>query len=453
MRRSSGNELALGLGGPGVRRLVLRMAFPAVVGLSANALHQTIDAFFVSQLGTDALTAVTVCIPIIAAVAALAEGIGVGVAANVGRLLGQARTLRAGRVASTGLVLLLPIAFAAGAGLLLWGAELLQAFGASASSLPSAQGYLSVLACALLLGMAQIVCDFIAISEGNARFSMWTLVGSFLMNGTLTPIFLFIFDSGVAGAAVATVLSQMAVVLAYLIYFLRRRGSVPVSLALVSFSGKVLKPILSIGWATTATSILTACSFVLVYRLAAGYGGDAAVAALGVTVRLAALGTLPIIGFALGTQAVLGFAFGRGEIDRLREASAFLMLVTTTFACGYAILLWVCRDGIAQGFNFQPAARDLLTIALGWLVVAFPLVGVRFSALVLLQALAQARAAAALTLAANGYLLLPALVVLPLLFGFSGIPASLALGNAGAGALAFLLLLKTRDALKRRQSD
>ena len=427
------------LASPDLRRLIVRLALPAVVGLSANAAHHTANALFVGAIGVEALAAVTAALPIVILVAALGEGLGVGAAATIGRLLGEGRRGRASVTAATVIAVAIPIGLALTAALVLARRPLLELFGAPATVMSLSETYLAIVACGAVLILLQVICDFVAISEGNTRFSMWTLIGGFGLNVALDPVLIFGLELGVAGAALATIASQIVVLAVYAWYFRRRLGVLRVAPHHVSICRAILKPVLAVGLPAAAASALTGAAFAVLYRAAAEHGGEAGLAAAGVALRVLTLGTLPVIGFALGAQAALGYAWGAGDRARVAAATRFMLALTTGFAVIYGLGVIAFARPIASLFTSDAATLDLAAPALIAAHVAFPLIGARYVLLVLLQALGRTREAGLLALAPNGYLLAPPLLLLPLWFGFSGVVWSLAAASVLTAGLAAIL--------------
>jgi putative MATE family efflux protein len=431
----------LDLGGREVRRTILLLAWPTMVGLSINALHHTINAVFVGMIGVHAVAAISVVLPLLIVVGAVGEGLGVGAAATIGRLLGKGAEDEAGITASTVLALAVPIGLALTVSILLARQWILAVVGTPAETWPMAEAYLGVMAFGATLTLLQILADFIAIAEGNTRFSMWTLLGGFTLNIVLDPILIFVLDLGIAGAALATILSQIAVLTAYTLYFARRLGRLRVSVRLVQFRARVLRPVAAMGLATSLASAVAAAAFGIAYRQAGALGGDAAIAALGIALRLLTLGLLPLIGFALGAQPVLSFACGADDRARIFAAVRFTLVVTTAFGVLYGGTVILLAAPIARMFTADTAVQALAVDAIIVLHAVFPIIGPRLVVLVLLQAMGQARRAALISLAPQGYLLIPLLLVLPPWFGFGGIVASLAAAAALTSLLAVILLL------------
>jgi len=428
------------LNDPALTRLIFRLGMPAVAGLSINAVHHTINMVFVGMIGSHEIAAITVVLPILMMVGAIGEGLGVGVATAVGRALGAGDLQRANITASTLVMLAIPVGFILTVAILLFKRELLVLFGASEAILPLAGHYLAIVAFSVTLTMLQILSDFIAISEGNTRFSMWTLTGCFALNIVLDPIMIFWFGFGLAGAAVATILSQIAALGAYLIYFRKQIGTLHVAARFAAFRADILKPVLLIGLPTTLTSMLSSISFAALFTFAGFYRGDSGIAGVGIAMRVLTLGMLPIIGLSLGGQAVLSFAWGAKNPVRLVAASGTLLKLTSGFAIIYGLGAVLLRYPIAAIFTSDAEIADIAALTLVVTHIPFIFFGARQILLVLLQAQGRARLAAFISVAQNGYFLLPLLFTLPHWFAFDGVLASLFLAPAVTALMSLAIL-------------
>ena len=438
----------LDLGDPRLRRLIVRLALPTVAGLGIGALHHVANAAFVGMLGPTEIAAVSITVPLFVVIAALGEGLGIGVATAIGRHLGAGSRGRASATATT--VLALTVPFGIGLSLvLLWQLEsILGLLGGTATVLPAAVAYAGILALACSLLLAQQLCDFIAIAEGNTRFSMWTLLGAFSLNIVLDPILIFGFGLGIAGAAMATIISQVAALLAYAVYFARGWGIVRVRWRMLRPSIRLLKPVLAVGVPAVSGGLMAALSLAAIYGTASLHGSDAVLAGIGIALRLVALGTLPVFGFCLGAQPVLSFACGAGDHGRVLRALRFMLTVTSTGAVGYALTMIVLAGPIAGLFTDDPATLAVATWACRAFHAGFAFSGVQFGLIVLLQSLGKGWTAAVMSFAAQGGLLLFALLVLPAIWGLDGVIASLPVAAGLAGLLAGAVLLHEMAALR-----
>lgn len=428
------------LNDPALTRLIFRLGMPAVAGLSINAVHHTINMVFVGMIGSHEIAAITVVLPILMMIGAIGEGLGVGVATAVGRALGAGDPQRANVAASTLVMLAIPLGLVLTAGILLFRRELLVLFGASEAILPLAEHYLSIVAFSVTLTMLQILSDFIAISEGNTRFSMWTLMGCFALNIVLDPIMIFWFGFGLAGAAVATILSQIVALGAYLIYFRKQIGTLHLAARFAVIRADILKPVLYIGLPTTLTSMLSSISFAALFTFAGFYRGDSGIAGVGIAMRVLTLGMLPIIGLSLGGQAVLSFAWGAKNPARLLAASGTLLKLTSGFAVVYGLGAVLLRYPIAAIFTDDAEIAGIAAKAIIVTHLPFIFFSVRQILLVLLQAQGRARLAGIISVAQNGYFLLPLLLILPHWFAFDGVLASLFLAPALTALMSLAIL-------------
>ncbi|MBZ3694664.1 MATE family efflux transporter [Phyllobacterium calauticae] len=436
------------LNDPALTRLIFRLGLPAVAGLSINAVHHTINMVFVGMIGSHEIAAITVVLPILMMIGAIGEGLGVGVATAVGRALGSANPQRANVTASTLIVLTVPLGIVLTTGILVFRRELLGLFGASEAIMPLAEHYLIIVAFSVTLTMLQIVSDFIAISEGNTRFSMWTLLGCFALNIILDPIMIFGFGFGLAGAAMATILSQIAAIAAYALYFRKRMGTLHLSARFAAFRADILKPVFSIGLPTTLTSMLSSISFAVLFTYAGFYRGDSGIAGVGIALRVLTLGMLPIVGLSLGGQAVLSFAWGAGKTPRLLAASNLLLMLTSAFSVAYGLGAVLLRYPIAAIFTDDLEIARIAALTIIVTHIPFIFFGMRQILVVLLQAQGRARLAATISIAQNGYFLLPLLFVLPHFLGFDGLLASLFLAPALTALLSAVILFTTLRQLR-----
>ncbi|QBR71861.1 MATE family efflux transporter [Beijerinckiaceae bacterium] len=437
------------LADPRLFSLIMRLALPSVCGLSIHALHHVVNAAFIGNVGPEAVAAVSVVFPIFLFISAIGHGLGVGCAASIGRHLGAGNTDEANSTATIGLGLAGLVGVACTVGLLIWLTPLLRLFGATPAILPPAQDYVGVLAFGCAFTLLQILCDFIVISEGNTRFSMWTLIGGFTLNIILDPIFIFGCNLGVSGAALATMTSQLAALAAFALYFKKSAGNLRVHWRLFRPTVAILRPIFSVGLPATLTTALSAITFTLIYRTAGAYGGEAAIAAIGIALRVFTLGELPLVGFCIGAQAVLSYAWGAKAPLRVLSATRFMLLVTTAFAVAHSVVILTFSHAIVGLFTKDPSVLALGTQAVIAFHLFFGLTGLQLVVLVLLQSLDKGRSAAIVSLAPQGYLLIPPLLILPRLWGLDGVIMAPAVAIALTVVIAGLFLWRETEALKR----
>ncbi|MGY3238208.1 putative MATE family efflux protein [Bradyrhizobium sp. USDA 4472] len=428
--------------------LLLRLAIPSVIGLSINALQQLLNAIFVGSLGAQAIAAVSMTMPLIVVLAAVGEGIGVGTASFISRHLGAGNALEAGRGASTALALAAPIGVIMTIVLLVTLRGIFVALGASPTILPIALDYAAILLPGSTLMLLNIVSGFIARAEGNTRFSMWTMLTAFILNALLDPIFIFLLGLGVRGAALATLISQIAAISFYIVYFTKRLGTVLVRISQVSLRVDRIRQLALIGAPATTTSILAALAGMFLYGAAARFGDDF-VAAVGIAVRILTIGALPITGFCIGSQAVLGFGWGARDFARVMKVAKFMLSITVALSFAYSAAVIVFARPLVRLFSNSDDVTEIAVLSCIVFHLFFGFYGIESFVMTMLQSLGRARLSAVVSFARQGYLFIPAVLLFPVISGFSGVLASQAIAELGAGMIALFVILRQFAELRR----
>ena len=291
-------QQATNLSDPRLLRLILRIGAPAILGLSANAINQLIDALWITRLSPIAMAGVGIAFPVIILMTATTAGIGVAISGEIGRRLGRNDTSGAQSVALTAIILAIALSVVIGLGIGSYVDVILPVFGASTETFPIAKLYITVLLWGLPIMTFQIIADYVALGSGNSRRSMQTLLACFGLNIVLDPIFIFGFGWGVTGAALATVAGQLLACCIYIVWF--RKGT----LGLYPFAGSVasahIRNLVRFAPPVVVVNLLMAFSFVVLLSGMARLAGDVHVAALAFDLRLATLIMIPVQGLALG---------------------------------------------------------------------------------------------------------------------------------------------------------
>ena len=211
--------------------------------------------------------------------------------------------------------------------------------GATETIMPYALTYSRIYILSCVFNVFNVTMNNIVSSEGAAKTTMCALLLGAVLNIGLDPLFIYTFNMGVAGAAIATAISQLVSTLVYLTYILRKRSAFSFSLKAFSPNGQMMAEILKIGVPTLVFQLLTSLSIALINRAASDYG-DSVIAGMGAVTRITSMGTLVVFGFLKGFQPIAGFSYGAKKFDRLREA------IKTSIIC---ILLSISCSGQGSG--------------------------------------------------------------------------------------------------------
>ena len=399
----------------------MAMGLPTMIGMMINALYNLVDAYFVGGLGTSQMGAISVAFPIGQVVVGLGLLFGNGAASYISRLLGRGDRKTADQAASTALY----SSIAVGALLILCTVvflhPLLKMLGATESILPYAEEYTRIYVVFSIFNVFNVTMNNLVTSEGAAKTTMFTLLAGAVLNIVLDPVFIYVLDFGVAGAAAATAISQIVSSLVYLGYILRKKSIFSFRIRACCFSKEIMSEILKIGIPTMVFQLLTSLSISLINFQAKEYG-DSVIAGMGPVTRIISVGSLMVFGFMKGFQPIAGYSYGAKKYERLHEAIRLSIIWSTVFCVIYGVLASLFSANIISQFTkgdlemVRIGARALSANGLSFLLFGFYTV---YSSLFL--ALGKGKEGFILGACRQGICFVPFILLLPLFAGVSGI--------------------------------
>ena len=338
------------LGSMPVRKALLALGLPTMIGMMINALYNLVDAYFVGGLGTDQMGAITVAFPLGQVIVGLGLLFGNGAAAFLSRLLGRGDKKTANRVASTALYSSVVI----GAIMILCSViflkPILKQLGAIESIMPYAMTYTGIYITFSIFNVFNVTMNNIVSSEGAAKTAMFALLAGAGLNVILDPVFIYALKLGIAGAAIATAVSQIVSTLVYLCYIFRKRSVFSFSIRECCFSKEILSEILKIGIPTLVFQLLTSLSIAMINDAAKEYGSSA-LAAMGPVTKIMSMGSLMVFGFLKGFQPIAGFSYGAKKMDRLHEAIKISVIWSTLFCMLFGLAAVIFPEAIMAAFT------------------------------------------------------------------------------------------------------
>ncbi|HJC32468.1 MAG TPA: MATE family efflux transporter [Candidatus Anaerobutyricum faecale] len=425
------------LGSVPVPRALLSMGLPTMAGMLINALYSLADTYFVGDLGTVQMAAVTVAYPLGQIVVGLGLLFGNGAAAYLSRLLGQDNRKTANAVASTALYSSIGIGAIAILLSLFFLQPILRQFGALADIMPYALSYSRIYITFSIFNVFNVAMNNIVSSEGAARTAMLALMSGAVLNVILDPIFIYTLGLGVSGAAIATALSQMVSSAIYITYILRKKSVFTFHIRECRFSRDILSEILKIGVPTLLFQLLTSISIAMINDAAKEYGGSA-LAAMGPVTKILSMGTLIVYGFLKGFQPIAGYSYGAKKYERLLEAIRTATLWSTIFCIIFGLATAIFSGPIMTQFTsgdaqmIQTGQRALQINGL-----SFMLFGVYTVYSFLFLVMGKAREGCLLGACRQGICFLPAILLLPHILGLN----SVILAQPVADVLSFVITI------------
>lgn len=414
------NKMEL-LGNAPIPKALMALGVPIMIGMLINALYNLVDAYFVGGLGESPMGAISIVFPLGQVVVGLGLMFGNGAASYLSRLLGRGDRDTANKVASTALYSSVII----GAVIIIFAAIFLKPIlfllGATNTIMPYAVAYARIYVISCIFNVFNVTMNNIVSSEGAAKTTMCALLLGAVLNIGLDPVFIYVLDMGVVGAAIATAISQLVSTLVYAAYVFRKKSAFSFSIRNFNPSKQILIEILKIGVPTLTFQLLTSLSIALINRAANGYG-DAVIAGMGAVTRITSMGTLVVFGFLKGFQPVAGFSYGAKNFARLREAIKTSILWSTCFCVVVGLLMIIFPEQIISQFAngnakmLSAGQKSLMANGLSFFLFGFYTV---YSSLFL--ALGKGTAGFVLGACRQGICFVPVILFLPIVWGMNGI--------------------------------
>ena len=417
---SRNNKMEL-LGNAPISKALLAMGIPTMLGMMVNAIYNLVDAYFVGGLGTSQMGAISVVYPLGQVVVGLGLLFGNGSASYLSRLLGNREQEQADRVASTALY----SSVAVGAVMIIFSLiflrPILRLLGATDSIMPYAMTYAGIYVVSCIFNVFNVTMNNIVTSEGAAKTTMFALMAGAVLNIGLDPVFIYTLDMGVAGAAIATAISQIVSTLIYLTFIFRKKSIYSFKMKNCTFTKEIMSEIFKIGIPTLVFQILTSLSISLVNTQAGPYG-DSVIAGMGAVTRIVSMGSLIVFGFIKGFQPIAGYSYGAKKFDRLHKAIRTSILWSTVFCVIYGLLLTIFSSRIIAQFTdgdlemIRVGTQSLRINGLSFLLFGFYTV---YSSLFL--ALGKGLEGFVLGACRQGICFVPVILILPAFWGINGI--------------------------------
>ncbi|MCH4887638.1 MATE family efflux transporter [Acidaminobacter sp. JC074] len=413
-------ERAKLMGQEKIPKVLMKLALPAIIGMMVSAIYNLVDTLFVSMLGTIAISAVSVVYPMFMLLSAIGLMFGIGGASFVSRLLGKDNKEKAEEVATTTVLTSAGTSILVTIFLIVFLQPVLKMFGATPDIMPSALSYGRVLVFGSAFTILNMTFNNLLRAEGSAKYSMIGLSLGAVLNIILDPIFIFVFDFGVSGAAIATVISQAISTVVLISFFLRKKTVIHLSLKKFKPSTETYSELFKIGIPTFIRQFLMSFSMGLLNTAASPYGAEA-IASLGIVTKVFSLVAMVIFGYAQGFQPVAGYNYGAGYTDRLKEAIRFSLIVTSIFCTVSTLVYFTFTPQIISIFSSDPKVVEISIRAMRAMVLFFPLFGFQTVYGTLFQALGKGKEAATLSLSRQGIFFIPAILILPQVFQLDGV--------------------------------
>ena len=443
------------LGTEPIKKLLFKLAIPTVIAQIINMLYNIVDRIYIGHMpenGALALTGIGVCMPIILIVSAFAALVSSGGSPRASIAMGEGDYEKAEKILGNCFLLQVIVSLVLTILLELFGKSFLLAFGASENTITYALSYLRIYAIGTIFVELTLGMNTFITAQGFAKTGMFTVLIGAICNIVLDPVFIFVFNMGVSGAALATIISQ-CVSTVWVVHFLKSdKSNIRLKKENIKLEKGIILPCITLGLATfimqASESIVSVCFNSSLQR----YGGDIAVGAMTILSSVTQLALLPMQGIAQGAQPIASYNFGAKNKERVKETFKCLLISSLT----YSIILWLfimtCPKLFASIFSTDAALIEYTASALKIYCACVGLFGIQIACQMLFVSIGSAGCSIIVAVLRKFVLLIPLIYIVPNLVSDKTIGVYLAEPIADGLAVTFTAILfffEFREALKK----
>ncbi len=435
------SAVPLELGTEKIGKLLKQYALPAIIAQTASSLYNMVDSIFIGQgVGPLAISGLAVTFPLMNLSTAFGTLVGAGAATMLSVLLGQKNYKAANKVLGNVVTLNTIIGLAFMAVALVFIDPILYFFGASENTLPYAKEYISIILIGNVITHLYFGLNAAMRSSGNPKKAMGLTIFTVIFNTILDPIFIFVFDMGIAGAAWATVLAQTIAMIVVMLHFNDKTKPFHFEKGIFRLDMRVAKDSLSIGMGPFLMNAAACLVTLFINQQLRKYSGDLGIGAYGICNRFIFMFIMICMGLNQGMQPIAGYNYGARQYSRVKEVfwkTAKLAMVMTTICFIFGMFLPKAAVSI---FTHDAELMELSAKALRITTLVFPIVGFQMIATNFFQSLGMVKKSVILSLSRQILFLLPLLYALPIWFEANGVWMSFPISDALATILTIFML-------------
>ncbi|SHM86172.1 putative efflux protein, MATE family [Anaerosporobacter mobilis DSM 15930] len=412
------------LGTEKIGKLVFSLALPAVIAQMVNVLYNIVDRMYIGhipKIGSTALTGLGVCFPILMLISAFSAFVGSGGAPLASIQLGKGNKKEAEKILGNGVTMLLAFSLILTFGFMIFKEPLLYAFGASDKTFTYANQYLTIYLLGTIFVQAAIGLNTFITCQGQAKVAMFSVLIGAIINIVLDPIFIFVFDLGVRGAALATIISQGCSAIWVVAFLVSKRSSLRIKLSNLKPNWKIIGAIAALG---VSPFIMQATESLINIVFNSGlkhYGGDVYVGSMTILQSVMQLFVLPTQGITMGTQPIISYNYGAKNHQRVKDAFKYTLIVTVIITIMATISVALFPQVFARMFTSDQELIALVVKVLPIFMAGIWIFGVQMACQSAFMGMGQAKISLFLALLRKVILLIPLAIILPRFTGVMGI--------------------------------
>lgn len=428
-----------------ISKLLIRYSVPAILSMLITSLYNIVDRAFIGSIkgvGSLAIAGLGVTMPIFTLMVSFGVLISMGATTNIAIKLGEGNREEAEKYLGNAFIFSIIVAVLIMIIGLSFINPILKIFGASPDTLIYAREYISVILIGSITCITGFTLNNIIRVDGNPKFAARTMILGCLINVVLDPIFIFIFDMGIRGAAIATVLTQVIVFIIVIYYFFSEKSTIKLRKNNFRLEFKTVKKIILLGAAPFIMELATSFVSLIMNNSLKLYGGDLAIGAMTAVTSIVLIFIMPIFGINQGVQTIIGYNYGAKKYKRAKDALKLAILYSTVISTVGFVLIEIFPTIFIGIFSKD---SELMNVAISGLRVyslTLPLIGVILIGPAYFQAIGKVKQSMFLSVLRQVIVLIPILFILPKFINLSGVWLAQPITDLISVLIIILLLVK-----------
>lgn len=401
-------------------KLLIKYSVPAIIGMLVNALYNIVDRMFIGHIpgvGSMAITGVGVTMPIMSILLGFGMLVGIGATANISIKFGQNNRKDAEKILGNSVVLITIISLVLTVVGIGFANNILHLFGASDATMLYAKEYINVILLGTIFNLMSFSLSSTMRADGNPKMSAAIMVLGCVINVILDAVFIFVFNLGIKGAALATVISQIVSTLIALYYYTLGGSNLKLKFETLKLDWRLVKIILAIGIAPFSMQIAASAVQVIANNALKTYGGDLAIGAMAAISSISMIFLMPIFGINQGSQPIIGYNYGAKKYERAQKTVKLAMIAATVILVIGGIFIQSLPSVAISMFNADPKLLEIGVPGLRIYLFMMPIIGISIIGSNYFQSIGKAKLATFLSLLRQVILLIPLTLILPKVAG------------------------------------
>lgn len=405
-----------------ISKLLIKQSVPASIGILVMSLNILVDTIFVGQwIGSTAIAAINVVLPVSFFIAALGMAIGIGGSSIISRALGADKYEKALKTFGNQITLTLLLTISLVIIGLTYVDSIIDSFGGKGVIFEPAKIYYTIVLYGVPLLALCMMGNTVIRAEGKPKFAMYAMMIPSVSNLLLDYIFINLLDFGMAGAAWATTISYGLCFLFILWFFLSKKSELKISFSHFGLNPPIVKEISSLGFVTLARQAVVSITYLFMNNILYDLGGETSVTAYAIVGRMLMFAMFPVLGVTQGFLPIAGFNYGSKNYHRVRETINIAIKYAAILATLVFIVLMSFPEAITRMFTTDVDVISQTPSDMRWVFAATPIIALQLIGAAYFQAIGKAIPALLLTLCRQGFFFIPLILILPNYFGELGV--------------------------------